>query len=40
MRHRTQQLCDITVAIPLRGKVSSLNASVAAGIVLWELLKE
>lgn len=40
MRHLTQSLCDVIVAIPLKGKVSSLNASVACGIVLWELLKE
>ncbi|HOM09674.1 MAG TPA: 23S rRNA (guanosine(2251)-2'-O)-methyltransferase RlmB [Spirochaetota bacterium] len=40
MRQLTQSLCDIIVRIPLKGKVSSLNASVACGIVLWELLKE
>lgn len=40
MRHLTQNMCDVIVAIPLKGKVSSLNASVACGIVLWELLKE
>ncbi len=40
MRYLTQSLCDVIVGIPLKGKVSSLNASVACGIVLWELLKE
>ncbi len=40
MRHLTQSQCDVIVRIPLKGKVSSLNASVACGIVLWELLKE
>ncbi|MCX8124242.1 MAG: 23S rRNA (guanosine(2251)-2'-O)-methyltransferase RlmB [Spirochaetes bacterium] len=40
MRHLTQSLCDVIVRIPLKGKVSSLNAAVACGIVLWELLKE
>jgi len=39
MRRLTEEKCDYTVAIPLKGKVSSLNASVAAGIVLYELLK-
>ncbi|MEW6525875.1 MAG: 23S rRNA (guanosine(2251)-2'-O)-methyltransferase RlmB [Spirochaetota bacterium] len=40
MRQLTQSLCDVIVCIPLKGKVLSLNASVACGIVLWELLKE
>ncbi len=40
MRHLTEQHCDIVVSIPLKGNVSSLNASVACGIVLWELLKD
>ncbi|MGQ9843022.1 MAG: 23S rRNA (guanosine(2251)-2'-O)-methyltransferase RlmB [Spirochaetota bacterium] len=39
MRHLTHTLCDIVVRIPLKGKVSSLNASVACGIVVWELMK-
>ena len=29
--------CDITVSLPMRGKVSSLNLSVAAGILLYAL---
>ncbi|MGB4268934.1 MAG: 23S rRNA (guanosine(2251)-2'-O)-methyltransferase RlmB [Spirochaetota bacterium] len=40
MRQLTQSLCDVIVRIPLKGKISSLNASVACGIVLWELLKD
>ncbi len=40
MRQLTQSLCDVIVRIPLKGNVSSLNASVACGIVLWELLHE
>ncbi len=39
MRRLTEEKCDYTVSIPLKGKVSSLNASVAAGIVLYELMK-
>lgn len=31
--------CDYTVTIPMRGAVSSLNASVAAGVVLYEVFK-
>ncbi len=40
MRRSTAEKCDRVVRIPLRGKVGSLNASVAAGILLYELLKE
>jgi 23S rRNA (guanosine2251-2'-O)-methyltransferase len=40
MRHLTEESCDLVVRIPLRGSVSSLNASVAAGIVLHEILRE
>lgn len=29
--------CDMTVSMPMRGKVSSLNLSVAAGILLYSL---
>lgn len=32
--------CDRVVRIPLKGKVASLNASVAAGILLYSLLRE
>ncbi len=39
--HRTiQKLCDLTVFIPIYGKVQSLNVSVAAGIILYEMLKK
>ena len=29
--------CDVTVSMPMRGKVSSLNLAVAAGILLYAL---
>jgi 23S rRNA (guanosine2251-2'-O)-methyltransferase len=32
--------CDGLVAIPMRGRVQSLNASVAAGILLYEALRQ
>lgn len=32
--------CDIVANIPLRGRTSSLNASVAAGIVLYEIFRQ
>ena len=32
--------CDYLVRIPLRGKVASLNASVAAGVLIFEALRQ
>lgn len=32
-------ICDAVVSIPLRGRVSSLNLSVAAGVVIFEMLR-
>lgn len=31
--------CDFTVSIPMKGQINSLNASVAAGILLMEISK-
>lgn len=36
----TQKSCDALVSIPLEGKVPSLNASVATGMVLYELFRQ
>ena len=36
----TKSLCDGVVSIDLRGKVNSLNASVACGIVVYEALRQ
>ncbi len=32
--------CDILIKIPMKGKITSLNASVSAGIVIYEALKQ
>ena len=32
--------CDYTVSIPMRGKVSSLNAAMAGAVVLFEILRQ
>ena len=31
--------CDLTVKIPMRPRCESLNAAVAAGVILWELYR-
>lgn len=39
--HRlTRELCDEIISIPMFGKINSLNASVAAGIVLYEAARQ
>jgi len=40
MRRLTRESCDFVVRIPLGGHVSSLNVSVAAGIVLFEARRQ
>ena len=36
LHEQVKKHCDVLVRIPLAGKISSLNVSVAAGIVLFE----
>ncbi|MEA5582735.1 23S rRNA (guanosine(2251)-2'-O)-methyltransferase RlmB [Nodularia harveyana UHCC-0300] len=36
----TQRSCDVLVSIPLMGKTPSLNASVAAGMALYEIYRQ
>jgi 23S rRNA (guanosine2251-2'-O)-methyltransferase len=35
----TRERCDALVKLPMRGRVASLNASVAAGVALYELVR-
>ncbi len=35
----TRDKCDVVVSIPMAGNLNSLNASVAAGILMYEVLK-
>ena len=35
-----KEKCDVTVSLPMRGKVNSLNASVAAGIIMYEIARQ
>jgi 23S rRNA (guanosine2251-2'-O)-methyltransferase len=39
MRRLTRESCDLLVRIPMGGQVESLNASVAAGICLFESVR-
>ena len=40
MRSLTRQHCDRVVSIPMAGAVESLNVSVAAGVVLYEVVRQ
>ena len=40
MGEKVRKNCDFLVKIPMKGKVTSLNASVSAGIVIYEALKQ
>ena len=37
LHEQVRKHCDVLVRIPMAGKISSLNVSVAAGVVLFEL---
>lgn len=40
LRRLTRERCDRLVRIPMAGKVESLNVSVAAGVVLYEAMRQ
>jgi 23S rRNA (guanosine2251-2'-O)-methyltransferase len=40
IRRLVREHCDALVSIPMRGQLNSLNVSVAAGIVLFEVLRQ
>jgi 23S rRNA (guanosine2251-2'-O)-methyltransferase len=40
LRPRVASTCDALVALPLRGKVASLNVSAAAAALLYEILQQ
>lgn len=35
----TKENCDFCVKIPMKGNIESLNASVSAGIIIYEAVK-
>ena len=40
MNRLVKENCDFLVKIPMKGKITSLNASVSAGIVIYEAVKQ
>ena len=39
MSQLVRKKCDYLVKIPMYGKTNSLNASVAAGIMIYEMIR-
>ena len=39
MSRLVKENCDFLVKIPMKGKITSLNASVSAGIIMYEVVK-
>ena len=40
MGEKVKSNCDFLVKIPMKGKITSLNASVSAGIIIYEALRQ
>ena len=40
MGRLVRESCDLLVSIPMRGRISSLNASAAAAVLLYEALRQ
>jgi len=40
LRRLVKEKCDYLVGIPMKGKINSLNASVAAAILMYEVLRQ
>jgi 23S rRNA (guanosine2251-2'-O)-methyltransferase len=40
LRRLTAENCDFLVKIPMKGKIQSLNVSVATGVLLFEVLRQ
>ena len=35
-----KETCDFTAGIPMKGEIDSLNASVAAGVLAYEIVRQ
>ncbi|MGD0283728.1 MAG: TrmH family RNA methyltransferase [Dissulfurispiraceae bacterium] len=40
LRRTVREMCDMTVSLPMKGTVNSLNVSVAAGILAYEVIRQ
>jgi 23S rRNA (guanosine2251-2'-O)-methyltransferase len=40
MRRTVKEMCDALVNLPMKGTVNSLNVSVAAGIIAYEVMRQ
>jgi 23S rRNA (guanosine2251-2'-O)-methyltransferase len=40
LRRLTRETCDVLVKLPMFGQVESLNLSVAAGVLLYEAVRQ
>lgn len=40
LRRLTREHCDLLLSLPMRGQVESLNLSVAAGVLLYEAMRQ
>lgn len=40
MSRLVKESCDFLVRIPMKGKINSLNASVAAGVLMYEIVRQ
>jgi 23S rRNA (guanosine2251-2'-O)-methyltransferase len=39
MGRLVRETCDVLVKLPMNGRLNSLNASVAAGVIMYEVLR-
>ena len=40
LHEKIREKCDFVVSIPAAGKIASLNVAVAAGVVLYEAVRQ
>lgn len=40
LSHEQLNACDVTVSMPMKGRVSSLNLAVAAGVLLYQFIEK
>ena len=40
MSDKVRKNCDFLVKIPMKGKITSLNAAISAGIVMYEVVEQ